>query len=317
MSPDQNIIRPLDLLRTIVKFLEYMANVETCSPLTIKAYHLDLKQAFGPLAPTEQNLQKPTKMHRDQLTDKDLLAKARLALSAWGELSPASRNRKSSTLKSFFNYLFQERLIESDLASQIHSPKVPKKIPHFLSVDEILSILHSFDQDPEPQDLQKLLFLLLYGTGLRVSEASRLRWTEVDLDRRVLRIKGKGSKERLVAFPKTVREILARLQAKKNDASVWGPEGLSTRKAYDWIRQRGVLAGLMKPIHPHALRHSFATHLLASGANMRSLQELLGHESLQATERYTHLGVDQLARTMEKHHPFGDKRSAFKKTESK
>jgi integrase/recombinase XerC/integrase/recombinase XerD len=186
---------------------------------------------------------------------------------------------------------------------------VPRKIPNFISVDEVLSVLQSFEKDPEPKDLEKLLFLLLYGTGLRVSEACNLKWSEVDLDQRVLRIKGKGNKERLVAFPKTVRDILSRMKMDRSDLSVWGKSGLSTRKAYDWIRNRGALAGLMRPIHPHALRHSFATHLLASGANLRSLQELLGHESLQATERYTHLGVDQLARTMENHHPFGHKKT--------
>ncbi|HWU44604.1 MAG TPA: tyrosine-type recombinase/integrase, partial [Bdellovibrio sp.] len=86
---------------------------------------------------------------------------------------------------------------------------------------------------------------------------------------------------------------------------VFGEEALSQRRAYEMVRQSGVRAGLLKPLHPHALRHSFATHLLSSGANLRTLQELLGHESLQATEKYTHLGIDQLARTMEQLHPLG------------
>ncbi len=290
----------LNLSDCILKFLKYMENIETSSVLTLKAYKLDLKQAFNRLNDSQKNLQ--------ILSETELLNQARLAMARWSPLSPASRNRKSSTLKSFFGYLFQEQWIEQDLASQIHSPKVPKKIPHFLSVDEILSVLQSFENEKGSKDLEKLLFLLLYGTGLRISEACQLKWSEVDLDQRVLRIRGKGNKERLVAFPKTVRDVLLRLKSDRTDSSVWGAQGLTTRKAYDWIRNRGARAGLLRPIHPHALRHSFATHLLASGANLRTLQELLGHESLQATEKYTHLGVDQLARTLETHHPFGHKK---------
>ena len=160
--------------------------------------------------------------------------------------------------------------------------------------------------------IEKLLFLLLYGTGLRVSEACALKWAQIDLKSRTLRVRGKGSKERIVAFPKSLVPLFQKAQKihkveSKASSTIWGDKELSTRKAYDWIRNRGAKAGLMRPIHPHALRHSFATHLLVSGANLRTLQELLGHESLQATEKYTHLGIDQLARTLEKHHPLSKK----------
>ncbi|MNT36365.1 Tyrosine recombinase XerD [compost metagenome] len=103
---------------------------------------------------------------------------------------------------------------------------------------------------------------------------------------------------------------LLQIWKKQNDddgAFVFGNEALNPRTAYEIIRQSGLRAGLLQPLHPHALRHSFATHLLSSGANLRTLQELLGHESLQATEKYTHLGIDQLARTMENIHPLGSK----------
>lgn len=287
----------MNLSEQIINFLNYMENIETCSELTLKAYRLDLSQAYP-------DLNDPVKKEK-LWTEGELLTQARQALQGWGKLSLASRNRKSATLKSFFGYLFQQGLIERDLASQVHSPKVPKRIPHFISVDEVIAVLQSFDRDEKSNPFEKLLFLVLYGTGLRISEACALEWKNVDLHQRVLRVKGKGGKERLVAIPKSVSEILKK--APHEAVSLWGPEGLSTRKAYDWIRHRGTKAGLLRPIHPHALRHSFATHLLASGANLRTLQELLGHESLQATEKYTHLGVDQLARTLENHHPFGTK----------
>jgi site-specific recombinase XerD len=299
MSAATHVPKLIELSVLVPKFLNYLENIETCSPLTLKAYLLDLSQAF----PEIKDPVKTTKA----LAENELLSRAREALHRWGTLSLASRNRKSATLKSFFGFLFQDGYLERDLAYQIHSPSVPKRIPHFLSVDEVISVLKSFERDGESQTLEKLMFLLLYGAGLRVSEACSLQWRNVDLSQRVLRIKGKGGKERLVAFPKTVAEILSRFSKRSSADWLWGDEALSTRKAYEWIRQRGIKAGLLRPIHPHALRHSFATHLLASGANLRTLQELLGHESLQATEKYTHLGVDQLARTLESHHPFGTK----------
>ncbi|MGZ3744255.1 MAG: tyrosine-type recombinase/integrase, partial [Pseudobdellovibrionaceae bacterium] len=217
----------------------------------------------------------------------------------------STRNRKSATLKSFFGWAYQEQLTEKNLSSYITCPKIPKKLPHFLSVDEALAVLYSYDaKDTSLQNLRdKALFLILYGAGLRVSEACNLKWTDIQFSSRSLRLKGKGGKERLVILPKLALAILQRLQGITPDSHVFGPEPLNPRVAYEWVRSRGAKAQLMKPLHPHALRHSFATHLLSSGANLRTLQELLGHESLQATEKYTHLGVDQLAQTLETHHP--------------
>lgn len=290
----------IELHETVSKFLKHLENIESCSELTLKAYQLDLKQAFPDLLDSIKRSRK--------LTEVQLLNEARQALLGWSRLSPASRNRKSATLKSFFGFIFQQGWIERDLASQIHGPKVPKKIPHFLSVDEVIAVLQSFDRETEKNPPEKLLFLLLYGAGIRISEACALQWKQMDLQRRVIRILGKGDKERLVAVPKNLAALLEDYRLQSSTEYLWGAEPMNQRKAYEWIRSRGVKAGLLRPIHPHALRHSFATHLLASGANLRTLQELLGHESLTATEKYTHLGVDQLARTLESHHPFGDKK---------
>jgi integrase/recombinase XerC/integrase/recombinase XerD len=177
----------------------------------------------------------------------------------------------------------------------------------------VISILQSFDRDPEPKPLEKLLFVIIYGSGLRVSEACALEWRNIDLHKRVLRVAGKGGKERLVPLTAFAAQLL-QTRSTPAGSSLWGPQGLSARVAYNWIRERGAKAGLLRPIHPHALRHSFATHLLTSGANLRTLQELLGHESLQATQKYTHLGIDHLARTLESHHPLGDKTTTKKST---
>lgn len=282
----------------IAKYLKSLESVESASAHTLRAYKNDLFQAFGgsegvALAPGW------------------LLEKAQEAQKNWGGLAAATRNRKVAALKSFFRYLSEQKLLKEDLAIKLASPKVPKKIPHFLSVDEATAVLKRLEKDAlesEAFETSLLLFLLLYGAGLRISEACALSWKQVAGDFKTARLKGKGGRERLVAFPAPVTALLRKWK-KSSDGGVfvWGSKPLDTRKAYEMIRQAGARAGLLKNLHPHALRHSFATHLLSSGANLRTLQELLGHASLQATEKYTHLGLHELARTLEKHHPLGKK----------
>lgn len=291
---------------TLSNYLKYMDFVKTSSPLTLKAYKIDLEQAFGVFNGPE---------NQHPLDETRVLARAREALSRWAPLSLSSRNRKAATLKSFFGWLYQEEWTERDLGVHVICPKVPKKLPHFLSVDETLAVLRSYDSpnaDHARGDLAELrdkaLFMVLYGGGLRVSEACNLRWKDIGFSQRSLKLVGKGQKERLVILPAMPIKVLQRLHEISEGAEfVFGEGPLNPRVAYDWVRTRGAKALLMKPLHPHALRHSFATHLLTSGANLRTLQEMLGHESLQATEKYTHLGVDQLARTMESHHPLSGK----------
>lgn len=298
----------LEIQATIDKYLKYQENIESSAPLTIKAYALDLKQAFL----YENNLSFVEDKHISNYSD--LWDLARPALNRWGSLSLASRNRKIATLKSFFNWLFKENMIDKNFAEQLVCPKVPKKIPNFLSVDEVISILDFFKkQIAQTASLgivkknllrDKTLFLLLYGGGLRVSEACTLRWKQVQFSEKRILIKGKGGKERFCILPDYSLETLRNFHNLNPDSEfVFGESGLNTRTGYEMIRSLGKKVGLMNPLHPHALRHSFATHLLASGANLRTLQTLLGHDSLQATEKYTHLSVDQLSRLMDQTHP--------------
>ena len=288
----------------IHNFLKFHENIESCSQLTTKAYRLDLKQTFSNTL---------NGVYLTVSSYEGLWEAARNTLNQWSKLSLASRNRKTATLKSFFKWLYHEKLTEKDFGSLLVCPTVPKKIPHFLSVDEVISVLNAIEKRrpflSEPSDLlylenQKTLFLLLYGGGLRISEACNLKWKDVQAAHRRLLIKGKGSKERFSILPEFCFD---QLQVFKNKSAenifVFGTQPLHTRTGYEMIRAVGKLAGLMNPLHPHALRHSFATHLLTSGANLRTLQTLLGHESLQATEKYTHLTVDHLARLLDQTHP--------------
>lgn len=294
------------LQENIAKYMKYMEYIRSSSPLTLRHYLLDLRQAFSP-TPEDPRLESLPK----SLTEAQVLTTARGAFNGpWSRLSLASRNRKAATLKSFFGWAFDNQLLEKDLATQITCPKVPRKLPHFLSVDEILSVLKTFKRADADELREEVLFLLLYGGGLRVSEACGLKWSDIQLTQRVLRVRGKGNKERVVVLPRLCQQALESLKKITDGDYVFGEVPLPTRRAYNIIHQRGIQADLIQSLHPHALRHSFATHLLSSGANLRTLQEMLGHESLQATEKYTHLGMDQLARTMETMHPLGKGRKS-------
>lgn len=293
----------MDTRNAIEMFLHFLKTQDSASNQTVRAYKSDLDQAFPKAILEVQNSQA-------------LLGSARLAQGSWSSLSMASRNRKTATLKSFFNWLYSQKYIDRPLAELLQSPKVPKKIPHFISVDEALSVIQFFQADFQNQksardqeQVQKsqsvfVLFCLLYGGGLRISEACQLKWEDVSLRTRSLRVLGKGQKERIVLIPEFCIQQLNTLKTySESTAFVFGEKELNTRIGYEWIRQLGKKVGLMNSLHPHSLRHSFATHMLGSGANLRTLQKLLGHESLAATEKYTHLNVDQLARTMESNHP--------------
>jgi site-specific recombinase XerD len=292
----------LTICKEIPKYLKYMENIESSSTLTLKAYSLDLEQCFK--SSFLNNIQED-----EEISENELWNLCRLCLNQWSRLSLASRNRKIATLKSFYNWLYQEKKIEKNYAHQLVCPKVPHKIPHFISVDEILSIISFYSnkklEKNEPYEI--ILFVLLYGGGLRISEACHLKWNQIDFYLRRVSILGKGNKERVIALPTFCITQLTNLKsslAEVNDY-IFGKHPLNPRLGFEYIRSCGRKAGLMSHLNPHSLRHSFATHLLSSGANLRILQKLLGHESLQATEKYTHLSIDSLARTLQASHPLG------------
>jgi len=277
----------------VCMYMKYIENIKTASLHTLRAYRHELalleaehEKLYGKIFPeiTEER-------------EDSLMSALRAVQAKSAELSPRSKQRRMACYKSFFRYLHENRLIERPLGLQVISPSLPKSLPRFLSVDECLSVLkHLSSTEGDQKTL--LLFLLLYGGGLRVSEASELRWSQVSLESKSLRILGKGKKERLASAPELVFQLLRKMKSKTE--FVWGDKALDTRTAYEWIRSAGAQAGLMRPIHPHLLRHSFATHLLTSGASLRVIQSLLGHTSLTATEKYTHVSIDELARTLER-----------------
>lgn len=310
---------PLEASLETDNYLKYMINIKTCSPHTLRAYKKDLDGFFASVKNSES-------------TATDLKTYFSAHLLKLGTLSLASRNRKIGTLKSFLNWLYETRQIDSALSEFFYSPKVPRKIPHFISFDEVLSCLQFLRNRSPEQDVfneliqrqERLLFLLLYGAGLRISEACRLKKTDInEFDHKIL-ITGKGSKERIVVCPQFIWDEWSQYKTfiKTHLSTVpqkWEfvffryrnqnfiDEAINERTGYSWIRAIGTHSALTKSLNPHALRHSFATHLLNSGANLRVIQNLLGHATLAATEKYTHLNLSQLYQTMEKAHPLGKK----------
>lgn len=300
------------------KYLKYLMLQKAASDLTIKAYAKDLEQFLGLIGVQKILYTSSTPggsfhtewkekqesipesffgLERTNFLVSALPVLIRESQSDWAGLSAASRNRKVACVRGWLKWMYAEKFIDKDLSLQMVAPKVPAKLPHFISVDEAVGLIKALPEGP-----QRALVLLLYGGGLRVSEACALKWKDLVKDSQSLRVHGKGGRTRLVALPSLSWQALQSLD-RSSEYVFGGKAPLSPRKAYEWVRQAGRTAKLLKPLHPHALRHSYATHLLTSGADLRVIQELLGHRSLAATQKYTHLSLDHLARAMEKHHP--------------
>ncbi len=294
----------------IAIFLNYLECQRGLSEATIRAYTSDLCQTFSLYKQNIFDLRSRNHLNKSNLClgklDKNLLPLLKNAQHQWRDLSPATKNRKTATLKSFCKWLYQESYTESNLGEQLYASRVPEKLPKYLSLDEVLSLIR-YAEKKNPLAKNYLLFLLLYGAGLRVSEACELKWENLNLAQKSLLILGKGQKERLIQIPIfLVQSLQAHLS---KDIYVWGCHALNPRLAYQWIQDFGKEAGLLRPIHPHMLRHSYATHMLSSGSDLRILQELLGHSNLQATQKYTHLSLDDLGRKLEMHHPLSKRKN--------
>ncbi len=287
----------LNLVKHASNYLIYLRSVKTASSHTIKSYATDLDQFLG----NGEN----SKTSLPALVDVDSIFKALFSTAGqrWANLSPASRNRKWACVRGFVQWLYREQFISKDFSSHIVLNKVPEKIPHFLSVDEALHVVQNLKSKSPTFENQKnlCLFVLLYGAGLRIGEVCKLRWSDIKWESHSALIHGKGGRERIVVFPASVVTTLKDFLTSKKDEFVF-PE-MTNSRAYRLIKNIGIDAGLLKPLHPHALRHSFATHMLSGGGDLRVLQELLGHTSLRATGRYTHLNIDDLARSLESFHP--------------
>ncbi|HEX9011802.1 MAG TPA: tyrosine-type recombinase/integrase [Holophagaceae bacterium] len=231
-------------------------------------------------------------------------------------LDPASQARILSTVRAFFKWLWETRRIDRNPASGLRNPKQPKRLPSFLTEGESQALLDLPPAVDFPSARLSCLLELLYASGLRVSELVGLDLQDILADQRTLRVLGKGRKERLVPYHERAAEVLSAYLGHRGAflaAKVLPPVPavfinqrggrLTPTSVRVLLRQALEAAAVRARVSPHALRHSFATHLLNHGMDLRAIQELLGHASLSTTQRYTHLGLDELARTYEKAHP--------------
>ena len=220
----------------------------------------------------------------------------------------SSQARALSGIKSFFNYLLLEEMVESSPAEHIEAPKASRQLPDTLSTEEIDRLISSIDASTAKGLRDRAILELLYSCGLRVSELCDLKLSDLFFGEGYIRVIGKGDKQRLVPVSGLARD---RIQLYKEQRKAHGSEDtlflnnrgsrLTRVMIFTIIKQATLRAGIDKKISPHTFRHSFATHLLAGGANIRQVQELLGHENILTTEIYTHLDDSHLRQTMEEH----------------
>ena len=286
----------------IDKFLEYLIQELNYSKLTVIDYQSDLNIYMTYLK--ERHLNYLT-MDKSQIIN---------YLKYLDDLRYANKtiSRNLSALRSFYNYLVDITILNDNIFRRVRNPKVEKKLPNYLSIVEIEKIIDELKEDTKEDIRNKCLFELLYATGLRVSEVSNIKLNDLDLNLMSIRVLGKGKKERIVYYGNVAGELLnkylkVREEFLKKDldylfVNALG-EQLSRQSIENIIKKIMQKSEVNHKFSPHTLRHSYATHLLDSGADLKSVQELLGHENLNTTEIYTHVSNERLRSVYLKYHP--------------
>jgi integrase/recombinase XerC len=294
---------------TPAAFLRYLAVEKNASPHTLKSYGNDLRQFEAFLAAEG--------LTPGALTTRHIRAFL-VALHARG-LDPASVGRKLAAVRSWLRFLVRRGVLERNVAREVRGPRLPKKLVSFLPVDEAHDLmaapsrtmggLGGAPRTPPTSNIRDTAILeLLYASGLRVSELTGLDVDDLDRGERTVRVLGKGRKERVVPFGGKAARALGAWLAERGDQP--GPlfraargGRMNPRTVYGLVRGAARRAGITRKVSPHTLRHSFATHLLDGGADLRAIQELLGHSRLSTTQRYTHVGAEQLLKVYDAAHP--------------
>jgi integrase/recombinase XerC len=276
-------------------FLRYLAVEKAASPHTLRSYATDLRQF-------EQYLE-AERIRPSELTARHVRAFV-VALHARG-LDPASVGRKLACVRSWLRFLVRRGVLERNPAREVRAPRAPRKLVSFLPVDEAHDLMESADRS---RPREAAILELLYASGLRVSELTGLDLDDVDQEARTVRVLGKGRKERIVPYGRKAARALEAWLARRGGGR--GPLFLAARggrmrprAVYAIVRAAARHAGIVRTVSPHTLRHSFATHLLDGGADLRAIQELLGHSRLSTTQRYTHVGAEHLVKVYEAAHP--------------
>lgn len=293
------------MFKELTRFSKYLQFEQTVSPHTLRNYMSDLNQFY-------QYLSKGKKLSDwNQITS--LTIRSYLG-NLYKQNNRSSIARKLASIRHLMKFLLKEKIILKDASQLISTSKQEKRLPAILNVDEMFHLLETPDSTTKMGKRDRAILELMYATGIRVSELTAINLEDISWDTNTLKVRGKGRKERIVPFGEKAKKRLLIYKEerstflKKRDESAafflnhFGGR-LSTRSIARLIDKYILLCGSLRRISPHTIRHSFATHLLSAGANLRDIQELLGHESLSTTQKYTQVSVDKLMEEYDKAHP--------------
>lgn len=280
----------------VAAYLAHLAEERRGSPHTVDAYRRDL----GALQAWAEG--------RDLVGLGEADLRAFIAAGHRGGLAPTSLQRRLSACRGFYRWLLRHGRIAADPCAGVRAPKAARKLPQVLDVDEAVQLVELAPDGPLGLR-DRALLELFYSSGLRLSEVCALRWQDLDLDAGLVMVLGKGRKQRIVPVGRHARAALRDWQAQAapaGDGYVFPGRGgarISARAIQLRLRRLAQRQGLFKRIHPHLLRHSFASHLLESSGDLRGVQELLGHADIATTQIYTHLDFQHLAKVYDAAHP--------------
>ncbi len=300
----------------LTQFLEHLRYERNVSEHTLRNYAIDLGQFLDYLAPADAETgerRAPDVRDIDHITIREWLS----ALHA-AQKKKSSVARKLAALRTFFQFLIREGVVEVNPAKLVSTPRLEKKLPNHLSVEDAVRFIETPDTTTDLGKRDRAILEMLYGTGVRVSELVKLGLRDVDFKNRTVRVKGKRRKERIVPFGEPALQALmnwltvrgaflqnAPPEERDNDAVFLNYQGtrITTRSVGRMVDKYIKICAGIHDISPHSLRHSFATHLLDSGADLRDIQELLGHARLSTTQIYTHVSMEKLIEVYDKAHP--------------
>jgi len=290
--------------KEIEQFLDHLRYERNASVHTISSYRRDLSQLVAFLEERETRLRKID----------NVAIRAFMAHLHERGLKKSSLARKLAAVRSFFQFCLKKDWVEDNAAKVIATPKQEQHVPSFLSEDEMAEFLDLPLSDEPLDSRDKAILELIYATGTRVSELVGINLEDINFGERLIRVRGKGKKERLVPFGRKAEQSLAAylrrrpllLQDRMGETALflnYTGERLTARSVERIVAKYILRTAVRRKISPHSLRHSFASHLLSRGADLRVIQELLGHESLATTQKYTHLNLRQLLDVYKKSHP--------------
>jgi integrase/recombinase XerC len=300
----------------LAQFLEHLRYERNVSEHTLRNYRSDLSQFLDYLAPADRR--------SGRRTTPDIHEIDHISIREWLSTLHSAQKKKSSVarklaaLRTYFQFLVREGVIELNPAKLVSTPRLEKKLPRHLSIEEAIKFIETPDTDTDLGKRDRAMLELMYATGVRVSELTKMDLSDIDFKNKLIRVTGKRRKERIVPFGDPASEALktylsardrflnhAPVSEREPEAVFLNYQGtrITTRSVGRMVEKYIRICAGMHNVSPHALRHSFATHLLDSGADLRDIQELLGHARLSSTQIYTHVSMEKLIEVYDKAHP--------------